>query len=60
MYLIYVCSAWLSPSDDPLGYVQRIDQRIEDITNLDMSTAEQLQVTCNIHNVFACNTIQVT
>ena len=37
-------SAWLSPSDDPLGYVKKIDQRIEDITNLDMSTAEQLQV----------------
>ena len=40
-----VYSAWLSSSDDELGYVKRIDQRIEDITNLDMSTAEQLQVT---------------
>ena len=38
-------SAWLAASDDPLGYVKRIDQRIEDITSLDMSTAEQLQVT---------------
>ena len=37
-------SGWLSPEDDPLGYVQRIDQRIEDITGLTMSTAEQLQV----------------
>ena len=42
--LFYVHSAWLGPSDDPLGYVKKIDQRIEDITNLDMSTAEQLQV----------------
>ena len=42
--LINVHSAWLSSSDDPLGYVKRIDQRIEDITNLDMGTAEQLQV----------------
>ncbi|XP_065912697.1 prolyl 4-hydroxylase subunit alpha-1-like isoform X1 [Dysidea avara] len=39
-------SAWLGASDDPLGYVKKIDQRIEDITSLDMSTAEQLQV-CN-------------
>ena len=52
MYLIYVCSAWLSANDDPLGYVKKIDQRIEDITNLDMSTAEQLQVISNIHNEF--------
>ena len=37
-------SGWLSPNDDPLGYVSRIDQRIEDITGLAMSTAEQLQV----------------
>jgi prolyl 4-hydroxylase len=27
-----------------LGYVDRIDRRIEDVTGLDMSTAEQLQV----------------
>ncbi|XP_019849479.1 PREDICTED: prolyl 4-hydroxylase subunit alpha-2-like isoform X2 [Amphimedon queenslandica] len=37
-------SGWLSGSDDPLGYVDRIDQRIEDVTGLTMSTAEQLQV----------------
>ena len=42
--LISIFSGWLSPDDDPLGYVQRIDQRIEDITGLTMSTAEQLQV----------------
>ena len=37
------CSGWLSPEDDPLGYVDRIDRRIEAITGLAMSTAEQLQ-----------------
>ena len=42
--IIIIHSGWLSPDDDPLGYVQRIDQRIEDITGLTMSTAEQLQV----------------
>ena len=31
-------------SDDPLGYVKTIDQRIEDTTGLTMETAEQLQV----------------
>ena len=38
------CSGWLGPEDDPLGYVSRIDQRIEDATGLTMSTAEMLQV----------------
>lgn len=38
------CSGWLGPADDPLGIVDRIDQRIEDVTDLTMSTAEQLQV----------------
>ena len=37
-------SGWLSSEDDPLGYVDRIDRRIEDFTGLTMSTAEQLQV----------------
>lgn len=37
-------SGWLGPSDDPLGYVTRIDQHIEDVTGLEMDTAEQLQV----------------
>ena len=41
-YLIF--SGWLSSHDDPLGYVDKIDRRIEDTTGLDMSTAEQLQV----------------
>lgn len=40
-----VSSGWLSASDDDQGYVARIDQRIEDITGLTVSTAEQLQVT---------------
>ena len=37
-------SGWLGPEDDPLSYVSRIDQRINDVTGLDMSTAEELQV----------------
>ena len=37
-------SGWLGSSDDPLGYVDRIDRRIEDFTGLTMETAEQLQV----------------
>ena len=37
-------SGWLGASDDPLGYVSRIDQRIEDVTGLSMETAEMLQV----------------
>lgn len=43
-YIVIICSGWLSVDDDPLGYVSRIDQRIEDVTGLTMSTAEQLQV----------------
>ncbi|XP_051897413.1 prolyl 4-hydroxylase subunit alpha-1-like isoform X1 [Pristis pectinata] len=35
-------SAWLSGYEDPV--VQRINKRIEDITGLDVSTAEELQV----------------
>ena len=42
--LFHPSSGWLSQSDDPLGYVSRIDQRIEDVTGLTMATAEQLQV----------------
>eukprot|EP00731_Ephydatia_muelleri_P003865 Em0002g41a len=37
-------SGWLGPSDDPLGYITHIDQHIEDVTGLEMDTAEQLQV----------------
>ena len=43
MYVLWY-SGWLSSGDDPLGYVDRIDHRIEDFTGLTMSTAEQLQV----------------
>lgn len=41
---ISVFSGWLSIEDDPQGIVARIDQRIEDMTGMTMSTAEQLQV----------------
>ncbi len=41
---VCVSSGWLSPEDDSLGYVTRIDQRVEDVTGLTMETAEQLQV----------------
>lgn len=37
-------SGWLSSEDDPMGYVDRIDKRIEYFTGLTMKTAEQLQV----------------
>ena len=37
-------SGWLASDDDELGYLAKIDQRIEDITGLSMETAEQLQV----------------
>lgn len=39
-----LCSGWLSSEDDTLGYVDRIDKRIEYFTGLTMKTAEQLQV----------------
>lgn len=37
-------SGWLSEDKDPLGHVTRINNRLEDITGLTMSTAEELQV----------------
>ena len=53
-------SGWLSSSDDPLGYVDRIDRRIEDLTGLDMSTAEQLQVSmCSDFMYFIGNNIGI-
>ena len=39
-----IFSGWLGPADDPLGYIDRIDQHIEDVTGLEMDTAEMLQV----------------
>lgn len=42
--ILFYCSGWLSPGDDPLGYVTQVDNRIEAVTGLTMSTAEQLQV----------------
>lgn len=39
-------SAWLDEYEDELGHISRINRRIEAITNLDLSTAELLQV-CN-------------
>lgn len=35
-------SAWLTGYEDPL--IDRINQRIEDLTGLEMDTAEELQV----------------
>lgn len=42
--IIILCSGWLYPQDDALGYVARIDQRLEDVTGLTVTTAEPLQV----------------
>lgn len=41
--LIFSCpSAWLAGYEDPV--VSRINMRIQDLTGLDVSTAEELQV----------------
>lgn len=40
--LFSVCSAWLAAYEHPV--VDRINQRIEDLTGLDVKTAEELQV----------------
>lgn len=41
--LLFSCpSAWLSGYEDPV--VSRINMRIQDLTGLDVSTAEELQV----------------
>jgi prolyl 4-hydroxylase len=37
-------SGWLRSKDDNKGYVKRIDQRISDVTSLDLTTSEPLQV----------------
>lgn len=42
MCLCCVFSAWLDGDDDPV--VERINQRIQDITGLSVDTAELLQV----------------
>ena len=39
-------SAWLNEHEDEQGHISRINRRLEAVTNLDMSTAELLQV-CN-------------
>jgi len=39
---VCVCSAWLEEVDDPV--IVRVNQRIEDITGLEVDTAELLQV----------------
>ena len=46
-HVLPLFSAWLGPEHDDSGIVQRIDKRIEAVTGLDMSTAEQLQVRFN-------------
>lgn len=40
--LLPVFSAWLTGYDDPM--IETINQRIEDLTGLEMDTAEELQV----------------
>lgn len=42
--LLPVCSAWLTGYDHP--DIDKINQRIEDLTGLEMDTAEELQVSC--------------
>lgn len=42
--LLPVCSAWLTGYDHP--DIDKINQRIEDLTGLEMDTAEELQVKC--------------
>ena len=54
---IPLSSGWLSSQHDPLGYVDRIDRRIEGFTGLTMETAEQLQVSLVLY--FPCtNTVE--
>ena len=50
--LLLLYSGWLSDEIDPLGYVQRINNRLEDATGLTMTTAEDLQVS---HFVVCCH-----
>ena len=38
------CSAWIGEEMDPTGMVETVNRRIEAITGLSMTTAEQLQV----------------
>lgn len=44
--IFFVLSAWLSGYENPV--VSRINMRIQDLTGLDVSTAEELQVGCHI------------
>lgn len=41
---VRVCSAWLTGYDHP--DIDKINQRIEDLTGLEIDTAEELQVRC--------------
>lgn len=45
-------SAWLSGYEDPV--VSRINMRIQDLTGLDVSTAEELQVSSQHLKLFSC------
>lgn len=40
--LMLYCSAWLTAYEHPV--IETINQRIEDLTGLEMDTAEELQV----------------
>lgn len=42
LFLMLYCSAWLTGYEDPV--IETINQRIEDLTGLEMDTAEELQV----------------
>lgn len=41
-FLMLYCSAWLTGYEHPV--IETINQRIEDLTGLEMDTAEELQV----------------
>lgn len=42
LFLMLYCSAWLTGYEHPV--IEIINQRIEDLTGLEMDTAEELQV----------------
>ena len=44
--MLFSPSAWLTGYDDPL--IDKINQRIEDLTGLEMDTAEEMQVELNL------------
>lgn len=57
-YPVLAVSAWLAPFEHPV--VEKINQRIEDITGLDVSTAEDLQVNLTKICIYLVPTPQLT